>query len=288
MALVQEAVCTIVCALPDVSAFTAMTTPHTLVLGTAFDYSANQLRPFVQSLRRHYEGEALLLVNSSVQPEVLELLLRWDIGFRFFESARWMFAHIQFARFVRYYELLKESSVRYDRILLTDVSDVLFQAHPFAGAPEDPLLFFMEDSRATIGRCPSNSLWVRQIFGERALAELANEPISCAGTTMGTHDAILKYVHALIGHANPEKMMHLTQWRGHDQGIHNFLLHHGIFSNARRVENGDWVYTLAQVPRGEVVFTEDDIRTPSGRLCPIVHQWTYHPAVVDWTMRRWQ
>ena len=53
--------------------------PRNLILGTAFNYGIEQVRVFVESLRRHYDGEAILLVSSRSGSELADYLRRRGI-----------------------------------------------------------------------------------------------------------------------------------------------------------------------------------------------------------------
>src|SRR5262245_57307170 len=98
----------------------------------------------MESLRRHYAGEVMLLVSGGGSGELVKYLTSRYVRPVYFDCPAWMIAHVQFGRFVRYGELLRGSDCRYDRVLLTDVSDVVFQGHPFDSAPEGELLCFLE------------------------------------------------------------------------------------------------------------------------------------------------
>ncbi|MGE5503234.1 MAG: hypothetical protein ACM31L_02315 [Actinomycetota bacterium] len=259
---------------------------ETLVLGTAFGYGAQHVRIFVESLRRHYDGDVQLVVTSRGPADLLDYLPTRRVVPRFFDTALWMVTHIQVGRYVRYYEILRESPKRYDRVLLTDVTDVMFQGDPFHGAPDGDLLFFMEDPRTTIGASKPNATWIQQVFGDETLGQLADKPISCSGTTMGSHDAVLHYIELLLKYAKPDLMASLKGWKGHDQGIHNYLLHTGAVP-ARMVENGTHIHTLGLMPDADIRIGTDGILGPHGRPCPIVHQWNYRPAAKAWVEKSW-
>jgi hypothetical protein len=254
----------------------------TLVLGTAFGCSIERVRLFVETLRRNYQGHAALLITSWEPSELVAFLRSYEIEPIFFDTALWMVTHVQVGRYARYHEYLRGSVVRYERVLFTDVTDVIFQRDPFNGLPHGELLCFLEDKRATIGGCYDNSLWVRQIFGEEMLTRLANCRISCSGTTIGTHAAMESYAASLLNQARPEVMAKLRGYRGHDQGIHNVLIHTGALPHARLLENGDHVFTLAKVPSAEIKIDSNGILTGDGRKPAIVHQYNYHPAVLEW------
>lgn len=250
----------------------------TLVLGTAMGYGRSQLDVFVRSLRRHHAGPAMLLVAASIADDAVALLDAHDVERVYFDSAARIPMELQLSRYLRYAELVRAHCVAGDRVLLTDVGDVLFQADPFANAPDAPLVLAMEDARATIGACASNSFWIRNLFGEPGLAQLGGKRISCSGTTLGERDALLGYIDALMALADPATMQRLLPYRGHDQGLHNALLHTGRLAGARASENGDWVLTLGHVPDDEIVVRDGVFLGARGNLPAIVHQYPVKPA----------
>jgi hypothetical protein len=258
-----------------------MTAQSTMILGAAVGLQIADVRLFVESLRRHYQGEAILLIRSGNLPLVDYLRSRRVIPV-FFDSAYWMVCHVQLSRFFRYGELLRPASRPYDRILLTDVSDVVFQADPFAGLPTGDLLCFMEEAGRTIGVDPMNSQWVREVLGQESLDRIADRPISCSGTTIGTHRAILDYIDRLAAHANPEILLQHRQRRGHDQGIHNYLLHTGALRDAQMIANGRHVLTMGAMSEKTIGLGEGGtILTHDRHVCPIVHQYNYHARAVE-------
>jgi hypothetical protein len=250
-----------------------------IVLGAAFGYSVEQIRPFVQTLRRYHGGPAGLLVTSLGPPELPSFLRQYDIEPIFFESAHWMAFHIQVIRYIRYWEHLRTSKAQFDRVLLTDVSDVIFQRDPFEDLPSGELLCFLEDKRMTIGTCKINSFWMRQVFGEQAVIRFFNHRISCSGTTIGSLPAILRYLELLLHHANPQILGRL-QDRGHDQGIHNYMIHSGALPDAQLIENGNHVFTLHHTPSEEIRIEPEAILTANGQKPAIVHQYDRHATML--------
>ncbi len=250
---------------------------ESLVLGTAYRLTVDDVWIFVESLRRFYSGNVMLLVNSYQPPELATYLRSRDVFPVHFDGPPWMTAHVQMMRYVRYGEVLRDSRCSYDRILLTDVSDVVFQGHPFDSMGQGELLCFMEHPGCTIAQSKNMVRWIQQIYGDEALAELGECGISCSGTTIGTHPAIIRYIDLLLSQADPGVLAPLSGYRGHDQGMHNYLLHKGYLPEARLVPNGEHVYTLGLVPGAEVFAGEaGTLLTPDGRACPIVHQYTYN------------
>ena len=101
-----------------------------LVIGAAYGYRPNDLKPFILSLRRHYDGDVLFITdtldeeftnfyndNTIITLELDNILdNRWDM---------------QHARFKIYKDILEEHFQDTTRILLTDTRDVVFQDNPF-------------------------------------------------------------------------------------------------------------------------------------------------------------
>ena len=86
-------------------------------------------------------------------------------------------------------------------ILLSDYTDVVFQSNPFTyktkqwTPPRYDLAVFQEAfPNNMIYRSPYNSRWRQSCYTDEVYEEIAYNPVSCSGTTMGTRDAILVYV----------------------------------------------------------------------------------------------
>lgn len=253
-----------------------------LVFGAAWDLEIPQVQVFVESLRRHYHGDVMLLVTTDNSADLVKYLRSRNITPLFFDCPHWMVMNIQVARYIRYEETLHGLDKQYDRILLTDVSDVVFQADPFSQIPDDELLCFLETPGRTIANCPMNSLWVQHIYGQAGLDKIKHNDISCSGTTIGSQRAILHYIDLLLDAAQPVLLARVMEFRGHDQGIHNYLLRTGELPNARLIPNGQHVYTVGLVPPDEITLgPAGTILAPGGRLCPIVHQYNYKPALLS-------
>jgi hypothetical protein len=257
-----------------------------LVLGTAFYKGAAPIRVFVESLRRHYQGEIALLVSSRSDAELFDYLRRYQVRALVFDCAHWMPIDPQFARYIRYSDFLHESAEPYDRILLSDVGDVLFQADPFVGLPVGDLLLFLEDDRTRIGASQANALWIEDLYGKAMLDRYAQERISCSGTTIGNHAAMAHYLKLMLWEGRPENAVRMRRdRRGYDQGIHNVLLHSGSLSGATLVPNDAFVWTLHNVPDAEVKGDSKGLYTLDGRYPPVVHQYPTKLFAKEWVAK---
>ena len=155
-----------------------------LVLGLAAGYHYGDVRPFLVSLERaDYRGKLVLFVSKTTRD--LDRIGEHNVTIIPLERAAGL-EDIPYnaLRYFLYLNYLKISGRRFERVLLSDVRDVIFQLNPFDYTWPDGINCTLEDRRVTIGKCPYNSHWIREHLGQKALAEIENKPISCSGTTV--------------------------------------------------------------------------------------------------------
>lgn len=125
------------------------------------------------------------------------------------------------SRFLRYCAWVRSS--RYDRILLSDVRDVLFQSDPFASLPADGLAISMEVPDYTVGTEKWNRSRVSFIYGEEVLGQVAAFPVSCSGVTAGDRISMQGYLD-LMSRDILDLSRHAARQGWFDQAIHNVVL----------------------------------------------------------------
>jgi len=181
------------------------------------------------------------------------------------------FVHYFCARFAVYSRLLAERSDEFDRLFLADVRDKVFQRDPFAwDVPSDRLACFSEQPGMTIGQCRFTSRWIRNGIGQRAVDEVADEQLLCAGTTMGPTDAMRRYLAALVR----QMLMLRKQVNGIDQGTHNYIVHTGKAGPWRMYMNHDGpVINLGRTPEARLRFNDSDqLVNDDDSVIAVVHQ----------------
>jgi hypothetical protein len=250
---------------------------NNLILGLAAGYHYGDMRPFLASLEESgFRGACVLFVSPTTRDldrvaahGVTVLPMPLPTGPDTLPANA--------LRYFLYRDFLLGSATRYQRILLTDVRDVIFQADPFGVGWPDGLNCVLEDPRITIGQCPHNSRWVRQHQGDAALASVADKPVSCSGTVVADHEAMPGYLDAmtrrLVPFAPGERMA------GYDQGVHNILVHTGAMSNLTLHDNNGPVLTLAAIVGEPVVDAQGLVRNARGQIPAMVHQYDRKPAL---------
>lgn len=188
------------------------------------------------------------------------------------------YMHPHCARHFFYESFLQECGADYRHVMLTDVSDVLFQADPFAFEMPDGLSVFVEDRSQTIGSSNHNARAVLRGFGRAVLQELSGQPIVCAGTTIGTGAAIREHL-ARVTQILLEKKERKTI----DQALHNFLVYKNPPAKLRCFENfAGPVLTMTAVDPARLKFnSHGHILNADGSVINTLHQYDRHPALAQ-------
>ena len=204
-----------------------------VILGTASGYPLTVLERFCATARRAgHKGRIVLWTDEATLTHAAMLRRNHDVELRTCPAYPY---HVQTARYLAYEEFLSQASTGVDRVLLSDVRDVVFRDDPFSHpqALLHSFCAFLEDT--TIGDSIFNKAWIQQAFGDAAFLSMAHEPVSCSGTTLGTADAMRHYLAQLNAIAKGLHAKGQPITVGLDQGIHNVLLHRDRFLESERV-----------------------------------------------------
>lgn len=163
---------------------------------------------------------------------------------------------------------------QHDLVMLSDVRDVLFQADPFDQPLKSDLEVTCESSRVPICASQCNKEWLEVLYGPAVLFDLADRPISCAGTVLGTYEGICRYLSQTCS-----QMLKLHQPLGpYDQGVHNYLVWTGALQPVTIYENGAGPIYTAGYETDLLVDSEGRVLNLDGRIAAVVHQYDRHAA----------
>lgn len=250
-----------------------------LVLGAAVGFRIDQVRVFVESLRATgYRGDVIMLVGL-FQWRLKLWLARHGVRTLSHWSTRKLHGPIHAYRFERFAKILAVAAGRYDQVLVSDVRDVLFQKHPFAGVTLQGCQFYLEAGPWTIGSEPTNWRWTKLFLAPAEAAAISPCRVSCCGVVLGGADAMTEYLTRLAGylHALP---IRIRREGGADTVFHNKIAHLTHEVAAVIVENDEHVATMGLTPDTAYVADGDGlIRTADGRLPAILHQYDRVPAL---------
>jgi len=242
-----------------------------LVAGYARGYNADEIRPFLKSLRKTGYNRKILLFADG---EAAEEAKNWDVDL--FEVPA-LKVKVHSDRFLCLERVLSDYPC--EGIFLSDTRDVIFQKNPALNLPSDGLNVYEEDQSMSLGICPYNSKWIKLGYGEDVLKEMGAYPISCVGTTCGDRDSVLHYLKKL-----KEEIERIQPKTTHpqDQAAHNYLIRKDLadlqIASQLRVWNNEEgeIYTVGYIPRGTVQLRNNKIINKAGVAPTVIHQWDRH------------
>jgi hypothetical protein len=181
----------------------------------------------------------------------------------------------RFLRYRRYLELHP-----HERVLLTDVRDVVFQNDPFQHLPHTGLAVSLEVPAYTIETEVHNAAWVKRAYGSEMLTEIGANRVSCVGVTAGDTAAISTYLREMSS-----ELLRMSPRAagigGADTAIHNVLLWTGRFGQVHRLEPlASPVATLTGVEEADVVLSsEGRLLNEDGSEASVLHQYDRLPRL---------
>lgn len=184
-----------------------------------------------------------------------------------------LISNIEVARHFWYHDYLAPRQELYRNVMLTDVRDVLFLGDPFDFDIGETAHFFLEEEGRTLGSQVNNTGWIVGAYGQSGLDELRHRPISCAGVTIGSAPAIVGYLETMIA----ELMKLSRQFHGMDQGVHNYVVHHGLAPGAVTGNSEGPVLTVGIMEEAAAVA----LLSSRAEMVKVVHQYDRHPALVE-------
>lgn len=249
-----------------------------VILGAADGYATRDLAPFVFSLRDSGFDGPVVVATANLAPGTAEWLAERGVETISIEQGwdRRAFPTINSRRYFAYRAILSRLGTSVDAALLTDTRDVFFQRDPRTIPIEGSLLVFLEDASKTIATCPHNSNWIKGAYGAEGLARLGNFPISCSGITLGSREAMERYLLAMT-----EELARLPfKPGGMDQGAHNKLLRDGSLPDAIHLANETGpVLTMGYLSVPVAFDEQGDVVVAAGHVPAILHQYDRHPPV---------
>lgn len=196
--------------------------------------------------------------------------------------------HPQSSRYFIYLEYLCLDGTSYEKVLLADIRDVVFQADLFEIAWPGDLVLATEDAR--IKNEPYNQAWLQDLYGNLVSRFMRNETISCSGTTCGTRRSILKYLLTLTSELLRQERWtgrSSTEGTGYDQGIHNYLFWKGRLEDAV-ADTEHAILSTVGLTDASRLQARDDGLLRDGKAAAVIHQWDRHPSFANYVERKFR
>jgi hypothetical protein len=252
-----------------------------VVLGYGTGYDAADIAPFVLSLRAVFDGTVALVVDD--RPDLKAFLDQHGVIAVHPQSFDGWKPHAVMARFAAFDRLLGHWPEARS-VLITDVRDVIFQAAPFAPAPER-LEAYVEYEDGVLGDHDFNMKYLRAVAGDDLADAIADKPCLCVGTVMGPREAMIRFCRMVMMLAAIPRS-ELGGAFGADQAACNLAIHMGLVEADIRPNYGR-VATLGLTTPGTLGWSDGRVTNPGGGWSAIVHQHDRHPVLASAVHARW-
>jgi len=240
-----------------------------LVMGVAMGYSVEKIKPFIASLRQHYDDYIVLVLPKVDEP--MEMFLNEYNVYSFIPDETMNISTVAIDRERYYHDCITANFEDVEAILLADIRDIVFQDHPFKNYPKHDLEFFAEPE--IFKNCKHNSPWIAGVYGDNRVKEIENEYVICSGTTLGTRSGILKYLEIMIAEIERIEASGRKLSGGEDQPVHNHLVYNNVFQNFRINHNGKGLVCTMHHSKILTFNRKGILLNDDGTPIPIVHQY---------------
>lgn len=299
-----------------------MATNDNLIVTAGFNYSPEQLRPFLKSASRHIPNADVVIFSDNNDSRYMESIIRLHARARIvvpegYKFKDYLWKHKKLRKFVKSIGLDKlrkylpsptrQQISRIHRSSFLHIQLARYSwAHSFLGELDPkPKMVLLADSRdvyfqgdpfednqqsilcgeepMTIGSCPINSNWIETSYRKKILQEIKDRPVLCSGVTLGNYADVYVYADAMVSDIE-NNALKLVGKQGSDQGIHNKILHLNKDITYSTSRNGDeLIATLHSSDLREFNFREaQGLLTKDGRPVKIVHQYDRHEKLREW------
>lgn len=281
-----------------------------LIITAATGYQAKQLFPFLDSIHKNCRNTKVVIIIYEKDAQTRSILKerypfvefinfssrnKFIVKFfriinnqlevrsylsdnRSIKALQYNFLHIALKRYFIALDVVRNHKNSVANVLLADSRDVLLQADPFE-LVKDEVVSGLESERMTIGKCATNSNWIKQIYGKEGLSKLENQRIICSGVSLGSVDKIEEYLVEMCREME-DKLPKIASSDSIDQGIHNYLSNIGRITISTVDNREGFIATLGY--EDPTVFEKDE-KTKMIRVYDkfpaVVHQYDRHPSL---------
>lgn len=201
-----------------------------LLIAAAIGLPIESIKHFIVSFRKvNQEDTFVVLVDENTKNNSDELFLKYFVDAVVCDPKKYNTSPINSRHFF-YLDYIAHHP-EYKNVLISDSRDLVFQKNPFSDCLDSEHIFaFEEDPNFGLIHEGNNRGWIRNIYGEQRMQELAQKPILCCGALLGSRNAMLDMLKIMCKEMlqiNPD----LFSWTVADQPVLNHICYSNLSQN---------------------------------------------------------
>ena len=250
-----------------------------LIVGMLLDLSYYDIEPFIDSFKKNFKNDNVKLIahtGEKISEWTRKQLTDHDVELIDFPEDM-KNKYIGYARFYLLEKYLKEHHGEYAQVLMTDMRDVIIQGDPFETYKQYESYLVYATEYLKIKDQPDNSSWIIRNYGREAFENIKENTIVCAGTLMGTADAMETALHEV------NKFLIKDSFNNHgaDQASLNYFIYNKKLPIDTIIENDVATGVICTNGWIETPIKDDKILTLNGKIPAVVHQYDRNVKLIN-------
>ena len=230
---------------------------------------------FAKSLRKHNQDCKVIILceKEKVFAELEEFCNEYNL---YIYSDFTIKYDMMFYRFEIYYDILSKWFVHdINKILFSDLDDVIFQGDPFSFDFDEQIYCAAEKNIITEHDNISSNLnryWINESFTitNYYVENFENQPVLCAGTILGKYKGLMEYLTFFIDIESKRPVPNGVN----DQGLYNIYIYNYKNNDFRKIlpYKESQILTLDNISFDSLNIQNNKILNEKGELYVILHQ----------------
>lgn len=238
------------------------------IFTTSTGYSLEKVILFLKSLENNFEGILVLFTDKKYEYKPKSYKIEYVLINKSFKKLN----TINNERLFWYQSYLNDNT-DINKVLLSDIRDVIFQKDPFSAIINSKLQVAVEDQ--IMENCKYNSAWIKMLYGDDYYDSIKKNRIFCSGTILGERTPVVELISFMV-----EELT--THGPRLDMDSNNAVLDQGIFnyycnSYPDKVQfhtNYDgMIFTMGYSIASTIINTSFQFTNSRSEIYPIIHQY---------------